>query len=97
MFQSRLLFPVVVLAGFYLSADAVAGSEDRTITGAGAHFSWIVFKEQQKALEDHIHRPLKLFGKEQMLGAGCNACACFNMLLKFFTFFPPDPSSQTLG
>lgn len=73
MFQSRLIFLVVVLAGFYMSADAVAGSEDRTITGAGAHFSWIVFKEQQKALENHIHRPLKLFGKEQMLGAGCNA------------------------
>lgn len=62
-----------MLVGFTVSADVVADSKSQTITGAGAHFSWIVFKEQQPALENHVHRPLKLFGKEQMLGAGCNA------------------------
>lgn len=56
-----------------MSTDVFADSKSETITGAGAHFSWIVFKEQQQALENHVHRPIKLFGKEQMLGAGCNA------------------------
>ena len=56
-----------------MSTSVAADSNNRTITGAGAHFSWIVFKEQQQALENHVHRPVKLFGKEQMLGAGCNA------------------------
>lgn len=56
-----------------MTADVLAGDNNQTITGAGAHFSWIVFKEQQQSLEKHIHRPIKLFGKEQMLGAGCNA------------------------
>lgn len=73
MFQLRLIIPAIILAVTWSSTDVIAGSTDQTITGAGAHFSWIVFKEQQPALEKHIHRPLKLFGKEQMLGAGCNA------------------------
>ncbi|MGW8246735.1 MAG: substrate-binding domain-containing protein [Acidiferrobacterales bacterium] len=73
MFPFKSIIPVVILAGFSMSANVVADENNRTITGAGAHFSWIVFKEQQRALEQHIHRPLKLFGKEQMLGAGCNA------------------------
>ena len=73
MFQFRSIIPVVILAGSFLSANVVANDNNRAVTGAGAHFSWIVFKEQQQALEKQIHRPIKLFGKEQMLGAGCNA------------------------
>jgi phosphate transport system substrate-binding protein len=73
MFQLRLIIPTVILAVIWAPTNAFAGPENQTITGAGAHFSWVVFKEQQQALENHIHRPLKLFGKEQMLGAGCNA------------------------
>lgn len=61
------LLPAATLA----SDTGKAGN--RTISGAGAHFSWIVFARQQRAIEQHLHRPLKLFGKEQMLGAGCNA------------------------
>jgi len=66
-------FAVWVLLSGAVSANDTANSGNRTITGAGAHFSWIVFARQQQAIEQHIHRPLKLFGKEQMLGAGCNA------------------------
>jgi phosphate transport system substrate-binding protein len=73
MFQFRLFIPVFVLVGISMPTSVAADSNDQTITGAGAHFSWIVFKEQQKGLEKHVHRPVKLFGKEQMLGAGCNA------------------------
>ena len=73
MLHFRTIFPVFVLAGISMSTSVAADSYNQTITGAGAHFSWIVFKEQQKGLENHVHRPVKLFGKEQMLGAGCNA------------------------
>lgn len=48
-------------------------TDNQAITGAGAHFSWLVFEGQRKSLEQHVGRPIKLYGKESMLGAGCNA------------------------
>ena len=47
--------------------------DNTVITGAGAHFSWVIFDALKPALEERAGRPLKLFGKESMLGAGCNA------------------------
>jgi len=73
MLHLKYFCPVLILVGFISPVSSHANDDSQTITGAGAHFSWIVFKEQQKALEEHVHRPIKLFGKEQMLGAGCNA------------------------
>lgn len=43
------------------------------ITGAGAHFSWIVFNELKGELEKKSGRKLTLYGKDSMMGAGCNA------------------------
>ena len=43
------------------------------ITGAGAHFSWIIFKSMQKDLEQVSGRKIILYGKDSMLGQGCNA------------------------
>ena len=43
------------------------------ITGAGAHFSWIIFKSLQPDLEKLTGRKILLFGKDSMLGQGCNA------------------------
>ncbi len=43
------------------------------ITGAGAHFSWIIFNELKPELEALTGRQLTLFGKNSMLGQGCNA------------------------
>jgi phosphate transport system substrate-binding protein len=43
------------------------------VTGAGAHFSWIIFKSMQKDLEQVSGRKIKLYGKDSMLGQGCNA------------------------
>ena len=43
------------------------------ITGAGAHFSWIIFKTLQPDLEKLTGRKIQLFGKDSMLGQGCNA------------------------
>ena len=43
------------------------------ITGAGAHFSWIIFKSLQSDLEQISGRKIMLYGKDSMLGQGCNA------------------------
>lgn len=73
MFHFKTVLPAVLLCLYLISPGVNASPDDGTITGAGAHFSWVVFSEQKPVLEKHIHRPIKLFGKEQMLGAGCNA------------------------
>jgi len=73
MLSLRITLIAVVVAGLSFTTFASAENDSNVITGAGAHFSWIVFDGQHKALESHVGRPIKLFGKEQMLGAGCNA------------------------
>jgi ABC-type phosphate transport system substrate-binding protein len=43
------------------------------ITGAGAHFSWIIFDSLKSDLEKVSGRKIQLYGKDSMLGQGCNA------------------------
>jgi len=43
------------------------------ITGAGAHFSWIIFNSLKKDLERVSGHKITLYGKDSMLGQGCNA------------------------
>ena len=43
------------------------------ITGAGAHFSWIIFDALKPELEKISCRKILLYGKDSMLGQGCNA------------------------
>ena len=43
------------------------------ITGAGAHFSWIIFNSIKTDLERVSGRKILLYGKDSMLGQGCNA------------------------
>lgn len=43
------------------------------ITGAGAHFSWIIFESMKPELEHLSGRKIMLYGKDSMLGQGCNA------------------------
>jgi len=54
-------------------ASAAPHAGDEVITGAGAHFSWAVLDALKADLEQKSGRTLKLYGKESMLGAGCNA------------------------
>ncbi len=63
--------PLGLLASFSAAAEEPAAP--KTVTGAGAHFSWIIFDELKSDLEQRHHVLLRLFGKESMLGAGCNA------------------------
>lgn len=43
------------------------------IVGAGAHFSWIIFNMLKPELEKFSGRKITLYGKNSMLGQGCNA------------------------
>ena len=56
-----------------LSVTAQATSDNREITGAGAHFSWTIMNDLQRQLEETTGRKIKLFGRESAMGAGCNA------------------------
>lgn len=73
----RLL--LVLFSSAVLSVSAIAGEanvKDITkgeIIGAGAHFSWLVMSSLKPGLEKKFGRKLKLFGRESMLGVGCNA------------------------
>jgi len=75
MFCANVLkgFASLVLCLLLVTTAFSAHAEKPVITGAGAHFSWVVFDELKPELEEKLGRKLKLFGRESMLGAGCNA------------------------
>ena len=54
------------------AAEPVA-ADSKAIIGAGAHFSWFVFDKLEPELEKKFGRELVLYGRQSMLGAGCNA------------------------
>jgi len=47
--------------------------DEGVINGAGAHFSWLIFNALKPDLEKASGRKINLFGKDSMLGQGCNA------------------------
>ena len=63
---SFLLFP---LHGMADDKDKQA----KVITGAGAHFAWVIFDSLKDELENTTSRNIQLFGKNSNLGMGCNA------------------------
>lgn len=52
---------------------AVPEPDHTVITGAGAHFSWAVMNDLHPELEELTGVKIKLYGRESMMGAGCNA------------------------
>ncbi len=54
--------------------SAQDGKNNReTITGAGAHFAWVIFDSLKEELEEKSGKNLQLFGKGSNIGMGCNA------------------------
>ncbi|MEE8388762.1 MAG: substrate-binding domain-containing protein [Acidiferrobacterales bacterium] len=70
---SLLVILCASVGGVVAAGKADEQDKPSTITGAGAHFSWVIFNELKPALERRSGRQVKLFGKESMLGMGCNA------------------------
>lgn len=62
-----------LMLSFSNHVSAADSQTDGAITGAGAHFSWVVMDALKQDLEKSTGRKLTLYGRESMLGAGCNA------------------------
>lgn len=71
----------VCITAFALLAPHTSSATNNTpnlpdndeIVGAGAHFSWIIFSMLKPELEKFSGRTITLYGKNSMLGQGCNA------------------------
>jgi phosphate transport system substrate-binding protein len=70
---TRLAAAVLLMLGFAgTSRSAEDASAPRTVTGAGEHFTWVLLDELRPQLERAHNLKLNLYGKESMLGYGCN-------------------------
>lgn len=73
LFVSLLLGCASLLVTEVNLADAQEASNPAIVTGAGAHFAWVVFDELKSDLERVSGRPIELHGRYSTLGMGCNA------------------------
>jgi len=48
-------------------------SDSDTVTGAGAHFAWVIFDSLKDEIEAKTGKKLQLYGKNSNLGMGCNS------------------------
>lgn len=72
--QFRRLTIALGVATLLGSASAIAADEDENvISGAGAHFPWIIFDSVKDDLQKIVSKKIVLYGKNSMLGQGCNA------------------------
>lgn len=72
--QFSLLVLFYTFCGAVYADQATVDKQNQSpIVGAGAHFSWVIFNDLKPALEQSSGRTVELFGKESMLGMGCNA------------------------
>ncbi|MDH5436047.1 MAG: substrate-binding domain-containing protein [Gammaproteobacteria bacterium] len=70
--NSRTLILALLLCFSTIVSAERTDSHD-FITGAGAHFSWIVMDALKPILEKASGQKLKLYGQASMLGSGCKA------------------------
>jgi len=65
-----------LVGAWFVLGWAVAGAAEKspipTITGAGEHFTWVLLDQIRPQLERDHRLQLSLFGKDSMLGHGCN-------------------------
>jgi len=69
-------FIYTLLLLMLLNSTSMADHKDEqssTITGAGAHFAWVIFDSLKQELEEKSGNKLQLYGKNSNLGMGCNA------------------------
>lgn len=66
-----LLISIIFFPVYGLTDDK--NNQSGTITGAGAHFAWVIFDSLKDELEKTTGKELQLFGKNSNLGMGCNA------------------------
>lgn len=73
----KFLYAFLVSSSLFLPAALVAEelgyNKAGTITGAGAHFAWVIFDDLKEELEEVSAKKLQLYGKNSNLGMGCNS------------------------
>lgn len=69
----EILAALLMLCLLFTPAGADEDGADDALLGIGAHFAWIVFDAIEADLEAKTGRKISLYGKNSMLGAGCNA------------------------
>lgn len=72
------LIDIFIFAWLFFSFPVYAATDTGNkqtgvITGAGAHFAWVIFDELKGELEQSTGKKLQLYGKNSSLGMGCNA------------------------
>jgi len=65
MLLSSLFYP--------MTSSSEESAPSGVITGAGAHFAWVIFDRLKNELETTTGNKLHLFGENSNLGMGCNA------------------------
>jgi len=55
------------------TTQARAEDDENVISGAGAHFPWVIFDSVKDDLQKIVSKKIVLYGKNSMLGQGCNA------------------------
>lgn len=77
VFTKSILISFVLLVHslFYplLSNANESKQPTETLTGAGAHFAWVIFDALKDELEEKTGKNIELFGKDSNLGMGCNS------------------------
>jgi len=68
-----LLTFAVLISTLFLNTAHAFEEDENIISGAGAHFAWTIFDALKHDLEETVDREINLFGKNSMLGQGCNA------------------------
>ncbi len=68
------LLRICIAALLLLSvAERAYADRDAIVTGAGAHFAWVIFDSLKADLEKASGRTIELHGRNSTLGMGCNA------------------------
>jgi len=71
--KTFFLFATILISNPVISLAERQNEPTETITGAGAHFAWVIFDSLKDELEQKTGKKLQLFGKNSNLGMGCNA------------------------
>jgi len=67
------LFALLLFSHITYAEQDTGYKQVDTITGAGAHFAWVIFDELKDELEQFTGKKLQLYGKNSNLGMGCNS------------------------
>ena len=70
--RSWVCFIGLVLSSL-LVTQVHAEEDENVISGAGAHFPWVIFDSVKDDLQKIVSKKIVLYGKNSMLGQGCNA------------------------